>query len=151
MTKRIILFFTFVLFAIWWGGFTFYATIVVPQGFKILGDHIKMGMITQSVTNYLNGIGSVVIFISAIVLISNNNKAKSPVMQIGWEWYCLVLLQAALFYVHHLLSLRIQFISPDTMLEKGFYQVHRVYLLISSAVWFIIPFHFYKLNKAMNN
>src|ERR1039458_1849868 len=44
-------------FFLWWGGFTFYATFVIPIGMKVLGDHVQMGFISQQVARQLNYTG----------------------------------------------------------------------------------------------
>jgi hypothetical protein len=135
------------LYALWWGGFTFYAGFVVPQGMKILGDHFKMGLITQSVTNYLNAIGVSALFVSLLFMMFFNRQAGNIFRIIGWDWFVLALLQALLFYVHHLLSISIQLISPDVPLERFFYNTHRIYLLASTVIWLIIPFHAYRVKE----
>jgi len=43
-----------VLLAVWWGGFTFYALVVVPTGHKVLKSKVHQGFITQQVTDRLN-------------------------------------------------------------------------------------------------
>src|SRR5437667_11660411 len=49
------------LFALmfWQGGFTFYASVVVPVGQSVLQSHLEQGFITRQVTNYLNLAGAV--------------------------------------------------------------------------------------------
>jgi hypothetical protein len=150
MNNKIIFFLIVVLYAVWWGGFTFYAAIVVPQGMEILGDHVKMGLITQSVSNYLNGIGVIVLFISLLICIIYKPAEKNYLQAIGWQWFALVLLQAALFYVHSLLSFMIYASGEDIKLQQGFYNMHRIYLLVSTVMWLLIPVYFYKILKLNN-
>ena len=150
MKKNLILFIIDFLYALWWGGFTFYAAIVVPEGMKILGDHKKMGLITQSVTNYLNGIGVVVLFTSYIVLTSCNQKKKPVLRSISWDWFVLAFLQSLLFYIHHLLANSIQLICSNKTLEHSFYIIHRFYLLASTAMWLLIPKNYYRVNLLLN-
>ena len=36
--------------ALWLGGFTFYALVVVPTGTDVLGGSVEQGFVTQAVT-----------------------------------------------------------------------------------------------------
>src|SRR5580704_2726867 len=53
----------------WQGGFTFYASVVVPVGSDILGSHVEQGWITRSVTNYLNLSGGVALVLWLVDII----------------------------------------------------------------------------------
>ena len=108
------------LIALWWGGFTFYASFVVPTGMQILGDHTKMGMITQSVTNYLNGIGTITLLLTFVISITNFAPEKSFLRKLGWEWFCLVSLQAFLYYFHNTLSTMILLDNQEIKMAQGF-------------------------------
>jgi hypothetical protein len=55
-----------ITFAIWWGGFTFYAAIVVPVGSEILGSARTQGFITQVVTHWLNLAAALTILMMAV-------------------------------------------------------------------------------------
>ena len=50
-------FLTTLALALWWGGFTFYALVVIPTAQKVLHSHVKVGFITQQVTGWLNWCG----------------------------------------------------------------------------------------------
>src|SRR5258707_15304973 len=41
-------------FAVWLGGLTFYALVVVPVGTQVLGGPVAQGFVTQAVTVRLN-------------------------------------------------------------------------------------------------
>jgi len=142
--NKLKLFIVIAFYSIWWGGFTFYSSIVIPEGMKILGDHVRMGLITETVSNYLNIIGTVTLFISFVLLLQNKKSANS---KIGWEWFVLVILQLLLFYIHHLLSSMISQNGSKIDLQENFYSVHRIYLLTSTAMWLFIPLVFYRLIK----
>ena len=137
------------LFALWWGGFTFYASFVVPTGMQILGNHTNMGMITQSVTNYLNGIGTITLLFTFGNSLMNIRPRKSFLRKLGWEWFCLVSVQAFLYYYHNTLSRMILLDNQEIKLANGFYNIHRVYLLLSTGVWMLVPVHFYKVRKSI--
>jgi hypothetical protein len=149
VNKRINLFLLPLLFALWWGGFTFYAAVVVPQGMAILGDHVKMGLITQSVTFYLNTIGSIVLISSLFFLIVNKRTEINYLQTIGWEWILLVIFQVILFNLHSKLSNMISIELPEINLQEGFYTIHRIYLLISSVIWILIPIHYHRVKNEL--
>src|SRR5271156_6553534 len=52
------------LLMFWLGGFTFYASVVVPVGADVLGSHLRQGMITRHVAWYMNlsGIAALAVF-----------------------------------------------------------------------------------------
>src|SRR6266478_146500 len=54
MRKRILRFLTIVAVAIWFGGFTFYSTVVIATAQEVLHSHLRAGLITQQVTRWLN-------------------------------------------------------------------------------------------------
>ena len=145
MVRKSVLLLLDILYALWWGGFTFYAAFVVPQGMKVLGDHVKMGMITQSVTNYLNSIGMVALTYSLLISLVFNRKGLSMIRAIGWDWVLLAVLQCALFTLHYFLSLKIHDITTDLTVEHNFYNLHRCYLLTSTAMWVLIPVNYYRV------
>ena len=149
MNKRINLSLLELLFALWWGGFTFYAAVVVPQGMAILGDHVQMGLITQSVTIYLNRIGSIALITSFVILIVNKRIERNYLQTIGWEWLLLVIFQVILFNLHSKLSSMILIELPEINLQEGFYNIHRIYLLISSVIWILIPFHHHRVKNEL--
>ena len=149
MNKRISSFLFDILFALWWGGFTFYAAVVVPKGMTVLGDHVKMGLITQSVTNHLNGIGAFALITSIFLLMLNQSKEKSYLQAIRWEWLLLVLFQGILFYLHCKLSEMISINFSEVLLKEGFYSLHRIYLLISTAIWVLMPIHYYQVKNSL--
>jgi len=61
----------------WQGGFTFYASVVVPVGSDFLGSHVDQGWITRSVTNYLNLSGAVALALW-FVDIAPLQRTKAP-------------------------------------------------------------------------
>jgi hypothetical protein len=59
LMRRSIFILSTLVWALWWGGLTFYASVVVPTGARILHSHTKQGFITQEVTNWINVTGMV--------------------------------------------------------------------------------------------
>jgi len=113
-----------VTWAIWWGGLTFYAGVVVPVGARIVGINTQ-GQITQEVTRWLNGVG----FVGLVALLAEacRIRRRSAIVVAVLAVIC----QAALFAIHSWLSKMLAAgVDP-----AGFYQVHRIYLWITAIQW----------------
>ncbi len=109
--------------ALWIGGLTFYALVVVPIGIEILGT-TDQGFVTQRVTNQLNliGVGLLVLLLANVFLQRGRLLAET--------WLVLAVTQAALFVLHRRLD---AMLAAD---DAGFYDAHRVYLLVTAVQWF---------------
>jgi Na+-driven multidrug efflux pump len=118
----------------WQGGFTFYASVVVPVGQQVFG-HLGQGFITRQVTVYLNLAGSVAL----VVLVWDQFAARDPAR---WRrasrwllWAGMVFTLLWLFWLHGQLN--------DLLVVKGriirdpdlFRARHRLYLWISTVQW----------------
>ncbi len=132
-THRIIL---MALFAIWFGGFTFYTAIVVPIGTDVLGSSRTQGFVTQQVTNRLNVIGAIALLwmLLGLVLLVRQNGIKRllksllvfAVIAVSW---------GVLLVLHPMLD---QLVEPDNDYvadEERFYFLHRIYLWTSTIQW----------------
>lgn len=118
----------------WQGGFTFYASVVVPVGQQVLG-HLRQGFITRQVTVYLNLAGT----IAVTVLIWDQFAARSASRRragIRWLlWVAMASLLLWLFWLHTQLD--------DLLIVQGrivrdhdlFRARHRLYLWISTVQW----------------
>lgn len=114
-------------FAVWWGGLTFYALIVVPIGTEMLGS-VEQGFVTQQVTRALNVIGTVMLILLSI------NAARARQRAQWLTWIMLVVIQAALFFDHAHLSAALDPATRTTTVPN-FYDRHRVYLFLTAAQW----------------
>ena len=123
-------FLTIITFALWWGGFTFYAAWVIPTAHEVTGNHILTGMITQRVSNVLNGITTAFIAVSMLTFYLEKRERKQwiPLSIIAVGLLTLVVLHAKL---DTLVQVETQSLSDKT----SFYAYHRVYLLVSTAMW----------------
>ena len=122
---------TWILFAIWFGGFTFYAAVVIPIGTELVGT-TEQGLITQQVSNWLNGIGG-------ITLVGLGWLAFQVYPSIWFKrlWFLLCISWLILLGLHPVLD---SFLLPGTYEVSNpekFYGWHRVYLLIHTLQWFI--------------
>jgi hypothetical protein len=118
----------------WQGGFTFYASVVVPVGQQVFG-HLRQGFVTRQVTVYLNLAGSVAL----LVLVWDLIAARDPVL---WRrrscwllWTAMLLTLLGLIWLHGQLN--------QLLIDKGriiqdadlFRARHRFYLWISTVQW----------------
>src|SRR5207244_10479863 len=60
----------------WQGGFTFYGAVVIHVGHQVLESRITQGLITHSVTNYLNVAGVVALILWAWDLASVRDPSR---------------------------------------------------------------------------
>ena len=115
--------------AMWWGGLTFYAAIVVPLGIEQFGG-VEQGLLTQRVTVWLNIAGT----IAGICLLADamwcklrNHRAVMASVLLG--------LQAWLWFWHARLSRWMDAASLSPHSDESFYHEHRIYLWVTSAQW----------------
>lgn len=122
--------------AMWMGGFTFYALIVIPTAAKVLGSERQVGFITQQVTHWLNLIGVA----AMLVLLWNVTVGWSrQTLRIRWgfviAWLGIAVAQIGLFITHPLID---RLLDPEQHKVHGydkFYNLHRVYLILATLQW----------------
>jgi hypothetical protein len=120
----------FITFALWWGGFTFYATWVVPTAHEVLGNHILAGMITQRVSHVLNVLTGVFIVV-ALVQFYFERGQKGELIPLS----IIALGLIVLLFLHPQMD---KFVLTETqsLTDKGaFYVYHRIYLVVSTIMW----------------
>jgi ABC-type nitrate/sulfonate/bicarbonate transport system permease component len=125
------------LMALWWGGFSFYSAVVVPTGHLVLRSKIRQGMITQRVTNVLNGLAGVALVAFLWELYSRRQQRK-----VNHSWtvglMCALLLGlslALLCWLHTLLDLLLDPVARSVSDDDKFYFTHRIYLIIATIQW----------------
>ena len=129
------------IWALWLGGLTFYALIVVPIGGELLGE-TQQGFITQQVTQWLNGIGT-----AALLALAWRARARP----VRGQWLNLALLaglQAALVFVHLQLGPMLDGQAIEVLDPDRFYLVHRVYLILTTFQWLLGWRHLWLVIKA---
>lgn len=115
----------------WQGGFTFYATVVVPMGEEVLGSSVDQGFVTQRVANYLNLAGAIalpLLFWDVAAM-----KKKSWLRAVSW-----IIMAACLCFLAGLHPYLDQFLdaeSKDVLNHDRFYVAHEVYLTASAVQW----------------
>jgi hypothetical protein len=116
----------------WWGALTFYGLVVVPEGTEQLGTQTQ-GLVTQQVTRALNLVGVAVAVLLVFELRRSGSRGK-------WiAWFVFFACQAALYGVHGWLSALLQPANGAAVDRLWFYDVHRIYLLITALQWGIGP------------
>lgn len=118
------------VFALWFGGFTFYGLVVLTVLHDQL-DQLAAGSITRDVTVYLNGIGVIALTGAWLDLLLGGPRSRTR----GFWGRCWLLglisaIQVGLFWGHAYLANWL-----DERGLKGFYQVHTIYLNTSTAQW----------------
>lgn len=119
----------FVLLALWFGGFTVYAGIVIPIGSEMIGETTQ-GFITQKVSYWLNIIG----FLSVTALIGwTRYFQREQIMGIlvGTLLICLLIQ----FALHIQLTKQLNMEALEVVHRGSFYTKHQVYLWVSTLQW----------------
>jgi hypothetical protein len=120
---------------LWQGGFTFYAAVVVHVGNEVLGSHLQQGLVTRSVTNYLNLAG-----VAALVLwgwdIAATRDPAARRRQLRWAiWTLLVVTLGLLAWLHLRLDELIDLGARQIRDRTLFRELHSWYLNISTVQW----------------
>lgn len=125
------------MFAIWLGGFTFYALVVVPTGHQVLHSKVRQGFITQSVTNKLNVLGAVTLgLLLWQMLAARKESGTRGGRRIAWiSWIMLAATLAALFWIHPHLDSMLDAASRSVTNDDRFYKWHRWYLIAATVQW----------------
>ena len=123
-------------FAIWFGGFGFYAAIVVPVGTEVLGSAHAQGMITRRVTESMNVFCAIAAGMMLVESFVSWKRSQSGDRVILLLMALAVLgMLVALFVLHPVMN---QMIDPNSGVisdRKQFYSIHRAYLWISTFQW----------------
>jgi hypothetical protein len=116
----------------WLGGFTFYASIVVPVGQKLLGPG-QQGLVTTKVTNYLNLSGAIALAILAWDLAAlKNGQGRRRFLWLCWV--AMVLTLGLLVYFHQVLVDMMPH-RPGSLDAGSFRTMHSMYLWTSTVQW----------------
>jgi hypothetical protein len=115
-----------VVWGLWWGGLTFYASFVVPIGTEIIGG-TEQGFITQRVTEVLNGLALAL----SVVWLAEYVYTRKKLLAIAWIVFFLATL--GLLFVHRLLSTELRFETREV--PESFYQLHAIYLWFTTTQW----------------
>jgi hypothetical protein len=120
----------FVAFAVWLGGLTFYALVVVPVGTQVLGGPVAQGFVTQAVTVRLN-----LVALAALAALAWNAFVLRERRPIVGTWAVMLAAQAVLFALHPSLDRLLDPATRTVVDHARFYATHRGYLLVTTAQW----------------
>jgi hypothetical protein len=118
----------------WQGGFTFYASVVVPLGQQVFGP-LRQGFLTRQVTVYLNLAGA----LALLVLLWDLLAAREPSRRRWWGrwllWTSMLLTLSWLFQLHGQLEELLVVKGRIILDADSFHMRHRLYLWISTVQW----------------
>jgi hypothetical protein len=127
---------TFGAFALWWGGLTFYALVVIPVGQEVLKSHVKVGFITEKVTDRLNALGMFVLGVLLWNVFCSWRASSRPLRWgLGVTWLLAATLHGALFAIHPALERLLDPTAREVLDESKFYGLHRIYLVLTTVQW----------------
>ena len=129
-------FFVVIALMFWQGGFTFYASVVVPIGQKELG-HFGQGLITRHVTHYLNLAGAAALLLLAWDIVEARDRSGWRSSCRWFTWAGMLGTLGALVWLHPHLD-RLLNIDAAEFIDGGaraFRSRHRLYLWLSSIQW----------------
>lgn len=118
--------------ALWVGGFSFYSAVVIPALHEAIGS-VETGYITQGVTNTLNAIGAAALVSCWVwtVLDTRTNHRHGHRARVALMIASSAIL-ALLIVLHRKMDRHL-----DSAGLAGFYPLHRIYLMASTAHWLI--------------
>jgi hypothetical protein len=118
----------------WQGGFTFYASVVVPVGQEVFG-HLNQGFVTRRVTYFLNLSGGVACLVLAWDLFGSRDPSRRRFWVRASLWLVMVGTLVVLFRLRNQLDSLLDLDSFVVTEPRVFYPGHRLYLWISTAQW----------------
>jgi hypothetical protein len=118
----------------WQGGFTFYASVVVPIGQSELGD-LEQGFLTRRVTNYLNLSGAIALATLAWDCVASCDSMRWRRRTRAGLWLIQAVTLLALLWLHGRLE-DLLVVEYRTVYDfRIFRRLHRLYLWISTVQW----------------
>lgn len=118
----------------WLGGFTFYVSVVVPLGTKVLRSALRQGFITREVTYWLNVSAAV-----ALALLAADLLGRDPSRRRRWArrglWLFMAACQVGLFVLWGTLDGLMVSRGMLVTDPEAFYPRHRAYLWLHTAQW----------------
>ncbi|HXT58370.1 MAG TPA: hypothetical protein VN699_07040 [Pirellulales bacterium] len=117
--------------AFWQGGFSFYASVVVPMAEQVLSSPIEQGFVTRRVTNYLNLAGAVAL----PLLFWDVVAARRTTIRRILPWFAMALVLLLQVWLHPRLDQLLDLESMSVLDQDAFYAAHQVYLISSAFQW----------------
>lgn len=123
-------------FALWFGGFIFYVSFVVPIGSRVLNSARTQGFITQEVTHWLNLVCGIAVAMMLAESAISWKQSRPPWrgIQLTAVLACLAML-GGLIWIHPLLDGLIDLENGKITNRQRFHGLHRVYLWLCTLQW----------------
>ena len=123
-------------FAVWFGGFFFYVAFVVPIGTVELGSAREQGFITRLVAHRLNAMCLMALVVMTVETFASWRRTGIVlrVAKVG-SLLAIGVLLAWLVLLHPQLDQLLDAENHDVLDRAAFYQLHRVYLWVSTLQW----------------
>lgn len=122
--------------AFWLGGFTFYGSVVIPTGIKVLHGHVMQGFITQQVTEWLNVSGAVALPILLWNMLAIwSVRGRWARWTLVATWAVMAAVQVELFLLHPALDRLLDPQAREVLDYDRFDMLHRMYLTSSTIQW----------------
>jgi hypothetical protein len=118
----------------WLGGFTFYVSVVVPIGTKVLGSALRQGFITREVTRWLNLSATVALGLLALDLLGRDLARWRVRARLGL-WLFMAACQALLFWLWQSMDALLVTKGRIVTDPEEFYPLHRAYLWVHTVQW----------------
>lgn len=132
-------------FSLWFGGLTFYALVVIPTAHDVLRSHLRVGFITQGVTQWINAAGAAAL--AALLWDLLASTGEGPRRLRVFSWVLLAAAQVSLFALHPILDGHLDAASREIAEPERFYEIHRIYLLVTTVQWGAGLLHLWTLLK----
>ena len=117
------------------GGFMFYASVVVPLGSRVL-DATAQGFVTQQVTHYINASTAVtIILMTWDAIASRRNRSWNENRVLAASIAIAAICCLCLIALHGRLDMLLNGIEFEVTDPTRFYQLHQVYLWLSIVQW----------------
>lgn len=119
------------------GGFLFYAGVVVPIGTGELGPTTQ-GFVTRHVTKVMNFANLVAVaLIAADGFAERNARSRLQNTLLGICGLAILSLTLAQFWLHPQLESKLDPEEIAVLDPLAFYGLHRIYLWLSTAIWLL--------------
>lgn len=119
--------------AIWLGGLTFYASVVIPMAHGVLGSHATVGFITQQVTGWINVVAVIALVVFLANIFATRSVQRHRLRITLWAtWAVMAAMQASLFALHPALDRLLNAEALEILDPERFYPLHQIYLIGTS-------------------
>lgn len=133
-------------FALWFGGLTFYSLVVIPTAHAVLRSHLRVGVITQGVTHWINAAGVAALLLLLWDYLAAREEGPRR-LRLG-TWAVMATAQAALLVLHPVLDARLDATAKDIAEPDRFYELHRLYLVVTTVQWAAALPHMWSVLRA---